>query len=101
MLPDHIKKTRTAYPTLNQLTAPRRTALISLVFNRGNGLEGPRRTEMNNIRDLLTAGNLDRVAEEFDAMTRLWDPQTEGGIIARRRREAILWRSGFEALQLA
>ena len=101
MVPDHVKRTRTAYPTLDSLPAPRRTALISLVFNRGNDLQGPRRSEMKNIRDLLMTGELEGVADQLDSMTRLWDPNTESGVISRRRREAILWRSGFEALQLA
>jgi GH24 family phage-related lysozyme (muramidase) len=101
MLPVHIKKTRTAYPTLDDLPAPRRTALISLVFNRGNDLSGDRRREMKTIRELIAAGDPEPVADQLDAMTRLWDPATEGGLIKRRQREAILWRSGFEALQLA
>jgi peptidoglycan hydrolase-like protein with peptidoglycan-binding domain len=101
MLPDHVRRTETTYPTLPTLPPPRRTALISLVFNRGNGLQGDRRREMKAIRDLLAQGDLDPVADQLDAMTRLWDPATEGGVVLRRRREAILWRSGFEALQLA
>jgi GH24 family phage-related lysozyme (muramidase) len=101
MLPEHIKKTRRAYPTLDNLPAPRRAALISLVFNRGNDLSGDRRREMKKIRDLLAAGLLEPVSDQFDAMTRLWNPTIEGGLIKRRQREAILWRSGFEALQLA
>ena len=34
------------------------------------------------------------------AMERLWDPAAAAGLIARRHREASLWRSGFVALQL-
>jgi hypothetical protein len=101
MIPEHVTRTRAIYPTLTSLSAPRPTSLISLVFNRGNDLEGDRHREMKRIRDLLVAEDPDPVADELDAMTRLWDPATEGGVIARRRREAILWRSGFEALQLA
>jgi len=100
MMPEHIRNTRIAYPGVDALPPTRRTALISLVFNRGNDLEGDRRREMKQIRDLLVAGNLDPIAAQLEAMVRLWDPQTEGGIIERRRREAILWRDGFGALQL-
>jgi len=100
MMPEHIRNTRIAYPGVDALPPARRTALISLVFNRGNDLEGDRRREMKQIRDLLAAGNLDPIAAQFEAMVRLWNPQTEGGIIERRRREAILWRDGFGALQL-
>jgi len=101
MLPKHIAITRTAYPTLDALPPARRTALISLVFNRGGDLSGgDRRREMKRIRELLAAGDLDAVAEQFEAMVRHWDPTKERGVIERRRREATLWREGFAALQL-
>lgn len=102
MMPEHIGNTRKAYPGLDDLQPARRTALISLVFNRGNRLEGDgdRRLEMKRIRELLEAGDLDAVAGQFEAMRRLWDPVKEGGVIERRQREATLWRDGFAALQL-
>jgi hypothetical protein len=74
--------------------------LVSLVFNRGSGLDGDRRREMKNIQNELAVGNLDEVPTEFESMTRLWSP-TEQGLIDRRRREATLWRDGFVALRLA
>ncbi len=101
MLPEHIAKTKAAYPKLDTLPAYRRSALISLVFNRGNDLAGERRSEMKRIRELLDSGDLEPVAEQLEAMIRLWNPQTERGVIERRRREARLWREGFEALLLA
>jgi hypothetical protein len=100
MMPEHIGKTRAAYPTLNVLSPARRTALISLVFNRGNDLDGDRRREMKRIQDLLGTGAQDQVADQFHEMERLWNPATERGVIERRRREATLWRDGFSALQL-
>lgn len=53
MMPEHIGRSRSAYPTLDTLPPHRRTALISLVFNRGNDLEGDRRREMKRIQELL------------------------------------------------
>lgn len=100
MLPEHVARTRAAYPVLDALPPARRTALISLVFNRGGALEGDRRREMKRIRQLLDAGDPEPVAEQLEAMTRIWDPVKERGVIERRRREATLWRSGFAALQL-
>ena len=100
MLPEHIGNTRRIYPTLDELPPARRTALISLVFNRGNDLEGERRREMKRIQELLASGSLARVADELEAMTRLWNPATARGVIERRRREALMWRAGFPALQL-
>jgi GH24 family phage-related lysozyme (muramidase) len=99
-LPTHIADTRKIYPSLNSLPPHRRTALVSLVFNRGSGLDGDRRREMKNIQNELAVGNLDEVLTEFESMTRLWSP-TEQGLIDRRRREATLWRDGFVALRLA
>jgi peptidoglycan hydrolase-like protein with peptidoglycan-binding domain len=101
MLPEHCRRTRQAYPMLDSLGAARRTALVSLVFNRGALLDGDRRREMKRIRELLEAGRTDDVPAQFDAMTRLWNPATERGLIERRRREARLWRDGFAALRLA
>lgn len=100
MMPEHIGNTRKAYPGLDDLPAARRTALISLVFNRGNDLEGDRRREMKRVQELLGAGDVDAIAGQFEAMVRLWDPVKERGVIERRQREAVLWRDGFAALQL-
>lgn len=104
-LPKYVGDTRKIYPQLDEVSPARRTALVSLVYNRGNGLTDrnsvvQERREMRNIRDLLAAGRADAVAAEFDAMARLWDPATEKGLIQRRRDEATLWRAGFPALQL-
>jgi hypothetical protein len=100
MLPTHIGVTRRSYPMLDDLAAARRTALVSLVFNRGGSLNGETRREMRRIRDLLVAGETEPVADELESMTRLWDPVRERGVIERRRREAMLWRGGFESLRL-
>lgn len=101
-VPSTLGQTRAAYPTVDALPPARRTALVSLVYNRGPSLVdergSKRRLEMRRIRELLDAGQLDDVAEQFEAMTRLW---RGSGLVGRRYREAILWRSGFEALQLA
>jgi hypothetical protein len=101
MLPTHIANTRRAYPTLDALPPARRTALVSLVFNRGGSLTGETRREMLRIRELLEVNDLAPVAAQLEAMTRLWDPVRERGVIERRRREAMLWRGGFESLRLA
>ena len=96
-LPKYLDKTRRIYPQLDDaaLTAAQRTALVSLVYNRGNKLDGDRRVEMRTIRDLLAAGRVAEVADQFHLMTRLWNEATEGGLVRRRRAEAALWRSGF------
>lgn len=101
-LPLFVERTRAIYPELAALTPARRTALVSLVYNRGNRLTDSdpvreNRREMRRIRELLAAGELDAVSAEIDSMARLW---ALPGLIQRRHNEARLWRSGFEALQL-
>jgi putative peptidoglycan binding protein len=97
-LPEFLGKTRSIYPQVDRLSPARRTALVSLVYNRGTDLDGDRRREMRTIQSLLAAGDLDAVSTEIDAMERLW-PGTPG-LVKRRHDEARLWRSGFAALQL-
>lgn len=106
-LPAYLARVRRIYPQVDDLSAPRQTSLVSLVYNRGAQLDSddPRihdaRREMRTIRDLLAANDPDAVADQFESMTRLWDPQKLAGLVRRRRDEATLWRSGFTALQLA
>ena len=105
-LPDYLQRTRSIYPQVDALEPARRSALVSLVYNRGTRLQDSDpvrqdRLEMRTIRDLLAAGRFDEVAAQLDAMTRLWDPVKTAGLIQRRHDEATLWRSGFAAVQLA
>ena len=105
-LPEFDRKMLAIYPEAKDLPPARRAALMSLVYNRGNRLEDrnpdlQERREMRKIRELLAAGEFDVVPEQLELMTRLWDPDRLAGLIRRRQDEARLWRSGFEALQLA
>jgi len=100
-----LERTRQIYPQVDKLTPWQRTALVSLVYNRGPRLSDhdpvrQERREMRAIRDLLATGRLDEVPGQFEAMTRLWDPVKVAGLITRRRNEAKLWREGFAALNL-
>lgn len=103
-LPKYLQRTRSIYPQVDDVTPARRCALVSVVYNRGNSLQDnpgyPSRQGMRTIRDLLAAARYDEVADELDAMSALWDPAKEPGLIQRRHNEATLWRSGFAALQL-
>ncbi len=101
-LPLYVEQTRSIYPELDLLSPPRRTALVSLVYNRGARLADrdpvrQERREMRTIRNLLRSGDFDAIAGELDSMARLW---TLPGLVQRRHDEAKLWRSGFTALQL-
>jgi GH24 family phage-related lysozyme (muramidase) len=101
---DYLRQAHAIYPQIDTLSAPRRTALVSLVYNRGarltdsdNQLQD--RLEMRTIRDLLATGRVEDVPDQFDSMTRLWD-NAAPGLVTRRHDEATLWRSGFAALKL-
>ena len=106
-LAKYLQHTRGIYPEVDDsvLTPAQRTALVSLVYNRGTRLSDnnaalEERREMRTIQSLLAAGSFDAVADQLESMTRLWDPAKLGGLIKRRRDEALLWRKGFTALQL-
>jgi hypothetical protein len=106
-LPKYWDMTRDIYPQVAQPGFPpaRRTALVSLVFNRGARLQDKNpalqdRREMRTIQHHLATGNFDAVAGDLEAMARLWEGQNLGGLIQRRRDEATLWRSGFKAVNL-
>jgi hypothetical protein len=104
-LPQTLDQVRSIYPQVDELPAPRRAALASLVYNRGTRLDDhdparQERREMREIQTLLKAGRDDAVADQLDAMARLWDPQRLAGLVQRRHDEATLWRSGFATLLL-
>jgi GH24 family phage-related lysozyme (muramidase) len=105
-LPQTIASVRAIYPQVDDLAPARLSALVSLVYNRGARLTDrdavkQDRREMREIKRLLAAKDLDAVPDQLDAMSRLWDPHAQPGLIRRRHDEARLWRAGFVALQLA
>lgn len=101
-LPKYLEETRRIYPQVvgGALNAAQRTALVSLVYNRGTDLTGDRRREMKAIQGLLANGRLADVPAQFESMTRLWNMAEAPGLIQRRRSEATLFRAGFAAVQL-
>lgn len=91
-LPRWRVKTAEAFPGLEVLTPDEQGALVSLVFNRGASMDGPRRTEMRAIRSILASDRTDKpsaIAEQLLAMRRLW-PEI-GGLRRRRAAEAQLF----------
>jgi hypothetical protein len=72
--------------------------LVSLVYNRGNGMtDSPQypsnRKEMRDIRDAVAAGRLGDVPAALRAMKRLWPEGS--GLRDRREREAKLFEEGL------
>ena len=104
-LPRYFSDTEVIYHSLARLPDLCRSVLVSIVFNRGNSLQGARRIEMRAIRDiLLTADDLrlhkrkrkmilENIEDQLISMQRLWEPSS--GVYKRRQAEANLWRTGL------
>jgi Bacterial toxin homologue of phage lysozyme, C-term len=89
--------TQQTFPNFDNLPEDAKGGLVSLVFNRGNGLEGDRRREMKLIRDgMKLVSTFDQKALTFIAnqirnMKRIWiGGSIEKGMSRRRDAEAKL-----------
>jgi hypothetical protein len=79
------------YPQADDIAPDQTAALLSLVFNRGASLSGPRRVEMVEIKAALANGDMKAIPDLFRDMKRLW-PDTRG-LRLRRDREATLFET--------
>jgi len=99
-LPRFTKEALAAFPGMEKLPSNARGALVSLVFNRGPDVTGPRRREMAEIQRIIKAADLpatldtvlDQIAGQIKSMKPLW-PKTLG-LQRRRDAEAALVLSG-------
>jgi hypothetical protein len=89
--------TKETFPNFDNLPEDAKGGLVSLVFNRGNALEGDRRREMKLIRDgMRLVSTFDQKALTFIAnqirnMKRIWiGGSIEKGMSRRRDAEAKL-----------
>ena len=89
--------TRETFPNFDNLPEDAKGGLVSLVFNRGNALEGDRRREMKLIRDGMKLVSvydqkaLTFIANQIRSMKRIWlGGSIEKGMIRRRDAEAKL-----------
>lgn len=87
-LPRFASETRRAYPGTESLPADAQAMMLSLVYNRGTKMDGPRRSEMAAIRPLVRRGDLPGIAAQIRSMKRLWDINELRGLHIRRDREA-------------
>lgn len=77
-------------------------ALFSLVYNRGNKLDGERRKEMRQIRDACAQRSFAPIPGLFRAMKHLWQGKPGlAGVVSRREAEAILFERGLQQMQIA
>jgi hypothetical protein len=89
-LPLYATRIKKIYPGIEKLPPDAQAALLSLVYNRGNSIQGASRKEMKNIAAHVASGNLAGIAKELRNMKRLWDPKKLKGLIDRREAEAVL-----------
>ena len=89
--------TKDTFPNFDNLPDDAKGGLVSLVFNRGNALEGDRRREMKLIRDGMRITNtfdqkvLTFIANQIRNMKRIWaGGSIEKGMNRRRDAEAKL-----------
>lgn len=87
-LPIYAGMTRSRYPGVEKLPPDAQGALLSLIYNRGTGIEGDTRREMKNIIPLVAAGDLAGIAAEIRSMKRIWKNKNLPGLIERREKEA-------------
>ena len=89
--------TKDTFPNFDKMPEDAKGGLVSLVFNRGNALEGDRRREMKLIRDGMRITNtfdqkaLSFIANQIRNMKRIWaGGSIEKGMNRRRDAEAKL-----------
>ena len=89
--------TKDTFPNFDNLPEDAKGGLVSLVFNRGNALEGDRRREMKLIRDgmklvsVYDQKSLSFIANQIRNMKRIWaGGSIEKGMNRRRDAEAKL-----------
>ena len=89
--------TKDTFPNFDKMPEDAKGGLVSLVFNRGNALEGDRRREMKLIRDGMRITNtfdqkaLTFIANQIRNMKRIWaGGSIEKGMNRRRDAEAKL-----------
>ena len=77
------------YPEIDSLNEDTRGALVSMVYNRGNKLDGDTRTEMRAIVDLVAKKDYEGIADQIERSKRLWENGLDG-LVKRREEEADL-----------
>jgi len=96
-IPKYWAKTKAIYPLLETLNEDTQGALVSMVYNRGNKLEGDSRAEMRAIVDLIAKQDYEGIAEQIEKSKRLWEHKNLDGLVVRREAEADLVRDSMMA----
>ena len=96
-LPRYYAMTKRIYPNMDLLNEDTQGALVSVVYNRGNKLEGDSRAEMRAIVDLIAKQDYEGIAEQIEKSKRLWENRGLDGLVVRREAEADLVRDSMMA----
>jgi GH24 family phage-related lysozyme (muramidase) len=94
-IPKYFKMTKAIYPELETLNEDTQGALVSMVYNRGNKLEGDSRIEMKRIVEMVKNKDYDGIAEEIEKSKRHWENRGLDGLVVRREAEADLIRDSI------
>jgi len=94
-LPRYYAMTKKIYPNMDLLNDDTKGALVSVVYNRGNRLEGDSRAEMRAIVDLIEKQDYEGIAEQIEKSKRLWENRGLDGLVVRREAEADLVRDSM------
>ena len=89
-LPRYYAMTKAIYPQLESLNEDTRGALVSMIYNRGNKIEGDSRKEMKAIVDLVAKKDYEGIADQIEQSKRLWENKGLDGLVKRREEEADL-----------
>ena len=94
-IPRYYALTKAIYPQLDTLNEDTQGALVSMVYNRGNKLEGDSRVEMKAIVDMVAKKDYEGIAEEIEKSKRHWEGKGLDGLVVRREAEADLIRDSL------
>ena len=94
-LPRYYAITKKIYPNMDLLNDDTKGALVSVVYNRGNKLEGDSRAEMKAIVDLIAKQDYEGIAEQIEKSKRLWEHKNLDGLVKRREAEADMVRDSM------
>lgn len=94
-IPKYYAKTKAIYPQLDELNEDTQGALVSMVYNRGNKLEGDSRVEMKAIVEMVKNKDYEGIAEEIEKSKRHWEHKNLDGLVVRREAEADLIRESI------
>lgn len=89
-IPKYYKLAKAIYPEIDTLNEDTRGALVSMVYNRGNKIEGESRKEMKAIIDLVSKADYEGIADQIERSKRLWEGKGLDGLVKRREEEADL-----------